>query len=182
VSLLSFFSKCTITKHSYVPLILQGSSYVRRRPKIRTRASCIINFYPTPLSYVAPLIMGYLLNFSADFWLTRLFPSLIHSLASSNPGGSFSGKSLSFLQKARHFGSINTEIFHRLRDFSEKFSGLKTILGLSSIFLDKLFQYIHLNKSMILILVITLKVHKREKFFSSDFEFFTILYLVKLKY
>jgi hypothetical protein len=27
-----------------------------------------------------------------------------------------------------------------------------------------------------------LKVHKREKFFSSDFEFFTILYLVKLKY
>ena len=25
-----------------------------------------------------------------------------------------------------------------------------------------------------------LKVHKREKFFSSDFEFFTILYLVKL--
>jgi hypothetical protein len=29
---------------------------------------------------------------------------------------------------------------------------------------------------------VTLKVHKREKFFSSDFEFFTILYLVKLKY
>ncbi len=29
---------------------------------------------------------------------------------------------------------------------------------------------------------ICLKVHKREKFFSSDFEFFTILYLVKLKY
>jgi len=29
---------------------------------------------------------------------------------------------------------------------------------------------------------IPLKVHKREKFFSSDFEFFTILYLVKLKY
>ncbi len=28
----------------------------------------------------------------------------------------------------------------------------------------------------------TLKVHKREKFFSSDFEIFTILYLVKLKY
>ncbi len=27
-----------------------------------------------------------------------------------------------------------------------------------------------------------LKVHKREKFYSSDFEFFTILYLVKLKY
>jgi hypothetical protein len=27
-----------------------------------------------------------------------------------------------------------------------------------------------------------LKVHKRKKFFSSDFEFFTILYLVKLKY
>ncbi len=27
-----------------------------------------------------------------------------------------------------------------------------------------------------------LKVHKREKFFVSDFEFFTILYLVKLKY
>jgi hypothetical protein len=29
---------------------------------------------------------------------------------------------------------------------------------------------------------VCLKVHKREKFFSSDFEFFTILYLVKLKY
>ncbi len=29
---------------------------------------------------------------------------------------------------------------------------------------------------------VPLKVHKREKFFSSDFEFFTILYLVKLKY
>ncbi len=29
---------------------------------------------------------------------------------------------------------------------------------------------------------LSLKVHKREKFFSSDFEFFTILYLVKLKY
>jgi hypothetical protein len=29
---------------------------------------------------------------------------------------------------------------------------------------------------------ITLKVHKHEKFFSSDFVFFTILYLVKLKY
>ncbi len=28
----------------------------------------------------------------------------------------------------------------------------------------------------------TLKVHKREKFFSSDFECFSILYLVKLKY
>ncbi len=28
----------------------------------------------------------------------------------------------------------------------------------------------------------SLKVHKREKFFSSDFEFFTILYLVKHKY
>ncbi len=28
----------------------------------------------------------------------------------------------------------------------------------------------------------SLKVHKREKFFSSDFEFFTIIYLVKLKY
>ncbi len=28
----------------------------------------------------------------------------------------------------------------------------------------------------------SLKVHKREKFFSSDFEFFTILYLVKFKY
>ncbi len=28
----------------------------------------------------------------------------------------------------------------------------------------------------------TLKVHKREKFFVSDFEFFTILKLVKLKY
>ncbi len=27
-----------------------------------------------------------------------------------------------------------------------------------------------------------LKIHKREKFFSSDFEFFTILYLVKPKY
>ncbi len=27
-----------------------------------------------------------------------------------------------------------------------------------------------------------LKVHKRKKFFVSDFEFFTILYLVKLKY
>jgi hypothetical protein len=27
-----------------------------------------------------------------------------------------------------------------------------------------------------------LKVHKREKFFVSDFEFFTILQLVKLKY
>ncbi len=27
-----------------------------------------------------------------------------------------------------------------------------------------------------------LKVHKREKFFGSDFEFFTILKLVKLKY
>ncbi len=27
-----------------------------------------------------------------------------------------------------------------------------------------------------------LKVHKREKFYSSDFEFFTILYLVKHKY
>ncbi len=31
-------------------------------------------------------------------------------------------------------------------------------------------------------LLFHLKVHKREKFFSSDFEFFTILYLVKLKY
>ncbi len=29
---------------------------------------------------------------------------------------------------------------------------------------------------------ITLKVHKREKFFVSDIEFFTILKLVKLKY
>ncbi len=29
---------------------------------------------------------------------------------------------------------------------------------------------------------ICLKVHKCEKFFSSDFEFFTILYFVKLKY
>ncbi len=28
----------------------------------------------------------------------------------------------------------------------------------------------------------TLKVHKREKFFGSDFEFFTILVLIKLKY
>ncbi len=27
-----------------------------------------------------------------------------------------------------------------------------------------------------------LKVHKREKFFGSDFEFFTILLLIKLKY
>ncbi len=27
-----------------------------------------------------------------------------------------------------------------------------------------------------------LKVHKREKFFSFDFKFFTILYLLKLKY
>ncbi len=27
-----------------------------------------------------------------------------------------------------------------------------------------------------------LKVHKREKFFASDFEFFTILLLIKLKY
>ncbi len=31
-------------------------------------------------------------------------------------------------------------------------------------------------------LVMFLKVHKREKFFVSDFEFFTILKLVKLKY
>jgi hypothetical protein len=31
-------------------------------------------------------------------------------------------------------------------------------------------------------LSVHLKVHKREKFFSSDFEFFTILYSVKLKY
>ncbi len=30
--------------------------------------------------------------------------------------------------------------------------------------------------------IVSLKVHKREKFFVSDFEFFTILYLVKLKY
>ncbi len=29
---------------------------------------------------------------------------------------------------------------------------------------------------------INLKVHKSEKFFGSDFEFFTILQLVKLKY
>ncbi len=31
-------------------------------------------------------------------------------------------------------------------------------------------------------LIPNLKVHKRDKIFSSDFEFFTILYLVKLKY
>ncbi len=30
--------------------------------------------------------------------------------------------------------------------------------------------------------IFILKVHKREKFFVSDFEFFTILQLVKLKY
>ncbi len=29
---------------------------------------------------------------------------------------------------------------------------------------------------------VPLKVHKREKFFGSDFEFFTILYLIKFKY
>jgi len=33
-----------------------------------------------------------------------------------------------------------------------------------------------------LLAYIFLKVHKREKFFGSDFEFFTILKLVKLKY
>jgi hypothetical protein len=41
----------------------------------------------------------------------------------------------------------------------------------------------HVNQLIIIHLCkIGLKVHKREKFFSSDFEFFTILYLVKLKY
>ncbi len=33
-----------------------------------------------------------------------------------------------------------------------------------------------------LIYELGLKVHKRENFFVSDFEFFIILYLVKLKY
>ncbi len=37
------------------------------------------------------------------------------------------------------------------------------------------------RKSRVIVLLM-LKVHKHEKFFSSDFEFFTILYLVKLKY
>jgi hypothetical protein len=37
-------------------------------------------------------------------------------------------------------------------------------------------------KTYVLTQAVYLKVHKREKFFSSDFEFFTILYLVKLKY
>ncbi len=32
------------------------------------------------------------------------------------------------------------------------------------------------------VFICSLKVQKREKFFSSDFDFFTILYLVKFEY